>query len=111
MAEHRTPGPDDEEEPLANEQERGVSDEEFEDAEEDLDEDEEEESEDDDLNVGRDLAGDAAFTGEVGSEGGSRGDVEVERQRPRVMRGSESTTTGTPDEDTTFRDRKSGPGY
>jgi len=108
MAENRSQFPDDEE-PLIDEKERGSADEEFEDAEEDLDE--EEDADDDDLNVERNLISDVGFTGEVGSEGGSRGDVEVERKRPRVMRGSESTTTGTPDQDSTFRDRKSGPGY
>ena len=110
MAERGNQRPEDEE-PLFDEQERerGSADEEFEDADEDLDE--EDESEDEDLSVERDLISDAGYTGEIGSEGGSRGDVEVERKRPRVMRGSESTTTGTPDQDSTFRDRKSGPGY
>ena len=108
MAEDRNQRPKDED-PLLDEKERGSGDEEFEDAEEDLDE--EEDADDDDLTVERDLVSDVGFTGEVGSEGGSRGDVEEERKRPRVMRGSESTTPGTPDQDSTFRDRKSGPGY
>ncbi|RPJ63257.1 MAG: hypothetical protein EHM24_24665 [Acidobacteria bacterium] len=108
MADNRNIRPEDEE-PLRDEPERGSADEEFEDAEEDLDE--EDDADDEDLNVERDLISDVGFTSEVGSEGGSRGDVEVERKRPRVMRGSESTTTGEPDQDPTFRDRKSGPGY
>lgn len=107
MAEQRNQGTEDEE-PLIDDRERGVGDDEFEDAE---DEDEEEEIDDEDLNVGGDWIGDAEFTGEVGSEGGSRGDVEVERKNPRVLSGSESTTTGTADQSSSFRDRKSGPGY
>lgn len=107
MAEHRNQRRDDEE-PLADEQERGRADDDFEDPD-DIDEDEE--ADDEDLEAERDLISDATYTGEIGSEGGSRGDVEVERKRPRVMQGSESTTTGTPDQGGDFRDRKSGPGY
>ena len=107
MADHPIRRPEDED-PLLDEQESGSADEEFNETEEDMEEDEEE---DEDLDVERDLISDADFTGEVGSEGGSRGDVEVERRRPRVMRDSESTTTGTPDTESRFRDRKSGPGY
>jgi len=110
MAEHRSQHPEDED-PLFEEQERGSAHEESEDAHEDEDQDEDQEEDDQDLNAERDLIGDVGFTGEVGSEGGSGGDVEVERRRPRVVRGSESTTTGTPDEGITFKDRKSGPGY
>jgi len=108
MAEHRNHRPEDEN-PLPDEQERGSAEEELDDAEEEFDE--EEDADEEDLSVERDLISDATFTGEVGSEGGSDGDVEVERKRPRVTRGSESTTTGVPETDSTFRDRKSGPGF
>ena len=56
------------------------------------------------------LTHDRAFTTEVGSEGGSQGDMEVEEPRPRVLGGSEATTTGTSRQNPGFDDRHAGGG-
>lgn len=92
--------------------ERGIgeSEDEFDDDDEDGDEDEEEEDEDEDLDSPRGVADDRSFTSEIGSEGGSQGDIETER-KPRVMRGSEAGTTAeTGDERAAFHDRQAGSG-
>jgi hypothetical protein len=99
------PGADEEFHVPEEERERGIADdddEEFEDTEE-LDE----EDQDDDEVKG--LARERGFTGEIGSEGGSRGDLETERQK-RVMRGSEATTTARIVEQRRFSDRHAGGG-
>lgn len=102
----------------------GDEDEEFEDTEEgsergvgesdddfdDEDELDEEEEEDEDLESPRGTSEDRSFTSEIGSEGGSQGDMEAERRKPRVMRGSEATTTARTDEQTGFDDRRAGGG-
>ncbi len=90
--------------------ERGIgeSDEDFDDDDDELREEEEEE--DEDLDAPRGIADDRSFTAEIGSEGGSQGDTEADRRKPRVMRGSEATTTARTDEQTGFDDRKAGGG-
>jgi hypothetical protein len=88
--------------------ERGVgeSDDDFEDEDEleDVDED------DEDLDAPRGIGDDRSFTSEIGSEGGSQGDMESDRRKPRVMRGSEATTTARTDERREFDDRRAGGG-
>lgn len=83
-----------------DEGERGIAEdeEEFEDGDE-VDEEEEE-----------DIGEDRSFTSEIGSEGGSQGDMEAGRPKPRVMRGSEATTTAHTDERPRFDDRHEGGG-
>ncbi len=75
---------------------RGSSDDEFE-------EDDDIEGEDDDLDediVDEEASGgDRSFTHELGSEGGSAGDLELRRARAGVVRGSEATETGRPSAD------------
>jgi hypothetical protein len=87
--------------------ERGIAE-----SDEDFDEEDEldEEEEDEDLDSPRGAGDDRSFTSEVGSEGGSQGDMETERRKPRIMRGSEATTTARTDERTTFHDREAGGG-
>jgi|WetSurMetagenome_2_1015567.scaffolds.fasta_scaffold87912_1 hypothetical protein len=90
-------------------QERGVGEtgDEFDD-DEDLDE-ENEEDEDENL-ASAAIETDRQATAEIGSEGGSQGDLEAERRTPRVMRGSEATTTGVADERDDLVDRRAGGG-
>src|SRR5512146_2431584 len=89
----------------------GTDDEAFEDTE-DLDEDEEADDLDEDIRDEEASAGapDRSHTSEVGSEGGSPGDIEVERDRRPLTRGSEATTTARPKRETTFNDRPAGKG-
>ena len=105
-----------EDNPLFDEQPRGIADnEDFEELD-DLDDDLEDEDIDNPL--GREdqppseappPEGERGFTGEVGSEGGSAGDIEVERRR--TLRGSEATATAETDDAATLRDRRKGRGY
>ena len=96
------------------EEPRGADEEEFEDAEfedEDLDD---EDTGDEDIRAGDPMATDRRFTGEIGSEGGSPGDVEVASDRPSPLTGSEAGTTGRradDDNQPSFPDRQKGPGY
>jgi hypothetical protein len=65
---------------------------------------EEEETDEDEL-----MDEDREFSGEIGSEGGSRGTFERGRSQAGVARGSEATEIGRPSGDTTRkRDRKAG---
>jgi hypothetical protein len=108
MADEKRRSADEEEfEVPEDESERGIADdeEEFEDTDE-LDEDEEDEE---DLEE-KGIAEDRGFTSEIGSEGGSQGDLEVERRKPRVMQGSEASTTARTDETPRFDDRHAGGG-
>lgn len=111
----------DEDSPLFDEQPRGLADnEDFEEVE-DLDDEEELEDEDLDEPLGSEdrpghedepSPGERGFTGEVGSEGGSGGDMEVDRNRPGSLGGSEATTTiSDSDDDAGFADRRKGSGY
>lgn len=90
-----------------DESERGIAEdeEEFDDSDE-LDEDED----DEDLETEQGMGEDRSFTSEIGSEGGSQGDLEAERRTPRVMRGSEATSTARTDERPAFNDRHAGGG-
>jgi hypothetical protein len=90
-----------------DESERGIAEDEdeFEDTDE-LDDDEDED--DEDLKADEGLREDRTFTSEIGSEGGSQGDMEAERQKPRVMRGSEASTTARTVEQPRFDDRHAG---
>jgi hypothetical protein len=111
MPDEKRRRPDDEEfEVPEDESERGIAEDEdeFEDADE-LD-DEEEEDEDEDPDAEKGVGEDRGFTAEVGSEGGSQGDLEAKRRKPRVMRGSEATTTAKTDEEPRFDDRHAGGG-
>jgi hypothetical protein len=108
MAEKNNRPPDEEEFDVPeDDRERGIADEEeeFEDTEED-----EEEGDEEDLDLPRDLGQSRGFTSEIGSEGGSQGDLEETRRHPRVMRGSEATTTARVDERPGFDDRHAGGG-
>jgi hypothetical protein len=107
---------EDEDNPLFDEAPRGVAD--NEDFEEVDDLDEELEDEDLDDPKGRAIdedepsPGERGYTGEVGSEGGSRGDIEVDRNRPGTLGGSEATSTiSHADDEAGFGDRQKGPGY
>jgi hypothetical protein len=91
-----------------DESERGIA--EDEDEFEDTDELDEDEEEDEDLDAEKDIGEDRSFTSEIGSEGGSQGDMEADRRKPRVMRGSEATTTARTDERPRFDDRHAGGG-
>ena len=103
----------DEDNPLFDEGPRGVADnEDFEEVEE-LDEDIEDEDIDNPLGKEDQPPSEEApprggrgFTGEVGSEGGSGGEMEVKRDRRRALRGSEATTTAATGEDTSFHHRR-----
>lgn len=86
-----------------DEQERGIG-------ESDEDFDDEDDSDEEDLDTPRGIPDDRSFTSEIGSEGGSQGDMEVERRKPRVMRGSEATTTAETDRRTSADDRHAGGG-
>ena len=109
----------DEDNPLFDEEPRGVADNEDFAESQDLDEDLDEEDPNDPRGSERGPAGEdepspgeRGFTGEVGSEGGSRGDIEVERNRPGSLHGSESTSIiSGADDDAGFDDRRKGPGY
>ncbi len=71
------------------------SDEEF----EDVDNEEDDEDLDEDV-VDEEASGhDRHFTAEVGSEGGSAGELEQHRAQSVISRGSERTTTGRPSAD------------
>lgn len=84
--------------------ERGIAEE-----EDEFDEDaEEDEDEDDEMDLPRESGAAKEFTAEIGSEGGSAGDLESSRRQPRVMRGSEATTTAGLDEERRFDDRHAG---
>lgn len=100
--------PDDEYQNQDDEQERGIGDDEEEEFD-DTDDLDEEDEEDEDLDPPRGIGEDRGFSSEIGSEGGSQGDMEVER-RSRVMRGSEATTTAMTDQDRGFHDRHAGGG-
>lgn len=89
--------------------ERGIAEDEDEFEDEDEDTDEDEEDEEDDLEA-RGITSDRDFTAEIGSEGGSDGDMETERPHPGVLGGSEATTTARPDARPGFGDRQAGGG-
>jgi hypothetical protein len=81
----------------------GEDDEQFEDVDtedEDLDEDV----------IDEEASGqDHHFTAEIGSEGGSTGDLEERRAQSGIVRGSEATETGRPSSDAwETRDRRAG---
>lgn len=108
MADPTRRRPDEEEFDVPEEErERGVAeeDDEFEDTE-DLDEEEDEE----DIDSPKGMTSDRGFTSEVGSEGGSQGDLETRRRKPRVMQGSEATTTAEADRRSDRHDRRAGGG-
>ncbi len=65
-------------------------DEEFEDVET------EDENLDEDVHDEEAAGQDAHFTAEIGSEGGSAGDLQERRAQPGIARGSEATETGRP---------------
>lgn len=92
---------------------RGADEEEFD--EDEIDEedlDEEGEVGDEDIRADATIGSDRRFTGEIGSEGGSRGDVEVAHDRPGPLTGSEAGSTARPAHpQPSFRDRHNGPGY
>ena len=91
-----------------DEQERGIGE-----SDEDLDDEDEveDEEDEDDLDSPRGaVADDRGFTSEIGSEGGSPGERETDRRRPRVMRGSEATSTVWTNPRTSFDDRHAGGG-
>jgi hypothetical protein len=77
------------------------------DEEEDFEDEEEELDEDLDTERG---AMDRNFTAEIGSEGGSQGDLEKEQRRPHVTRGSEASSTALPADVPSFHDRHAGGG-
>ncbi len=81
--------------------------------EEDDDQFEDIESDDEDLDedvIDEEAAGqDRAFTAEIGSEGGSTGDLEERRAQSGIARGSEATETGRPSSRVSeLRDRRAG---
>ncbi len=98
MAEKRDRRPRNEEHPelMDDDDLRGSSDE----GDDEFEEDDDIEGEDDDLDediVDEEASGeDRSFTGEIGSEGGSAGDMELRRPRAGAVRGSEATETGRP---------------
>ncbi len=76
---------------------RTDEDEEFEDIDtEDEDESFEDEGDEDVVDEERSMPQDRNFTAEIGSEGGSRGTLETERDEAGISRGSEATETGRP---------------
>lgn len=101
MAEKRDRRPRNEEQPemLDDEELRGSSDE----GDEEFEDDDDVEGEDEDLDediVDEEASGaDRSFTNEIGSEGGSAGDLELRRAQAGVSRGSEATETGRPSAD------------
>ncbi|HSK10611.1 MAG TPA: hypothetical protein VK911_13610 [Vicinamibacterales bacterium] len=92
-------------------QPRGADEDEFEDVDADEEDLDEAEPGDEDIRAEDTTTTDRRFTAEVGSEGGSGGDIEVARDRPAPLTGSEATTTGKPDHNPSFPDRQKGPGY
>ncbi len=99
--------PHDDERGIGDDSERGVG--EDEDDFEDEEADESDEEDEDDLDA-EGVVEDRGFTAEIGSEGGSHGDIETGRRRPGVMEGSEATTTANPDARPGFDDRRAGGG-
>jgi hypothetical protein len=97
------PSDDDKDEGVRDEEEE--DDEEFEEGEdpdeEDVDADEDVRDEEE-----RKTSGDRAFTGEVGSVGGSKGTIEAERNRDVLTSGSEAGTTAQPPSEVRFDERK-----
>ncbi len=98
-----------------NEEQRDLDEQDVRDVGEDEDDDEFEdiESEDEDLDedvIDEEAAGqDRAFTAEIGSEGGSAGDLEERRAQSGIARGSEATETGRPSSRVSeLRDRRTG---
>ncbi len=98
-----------------NEEQRDLNDQDVRDEgqEEDDDQFEDVETEDEDLDedvLDEEAAGqDRAFTAEIGSEGGSAGDLEEHRAQSGIAHGSEATETGRPSSRTSeLRDRRAG---
>ncbi len=99
--------------PRNEEDERDLIEEDVTDTGEDDEQFEDIESEDEDLDedvIDEEAAGqDQHFTAEIGSEGGSAGDLEERRAQSGVARGSEATETGQPSSDVwQTRDRRAG---
>ncbi len=106
MPEDIPPKDDDEEfEDTGEGSERGVGD-----SEDEFDDDDEVDEDDENEDSPRGVGDDRSFTSEIGSEGGSQGDLEAERRRPRVTRGSEAGTTAETDELEAFHERRAGGG-
>ncbi len=99
--------------PRNEEDERDLIEEDTTDTGEDDDRFEDIDTEDEDLDedvINEEAAGqDDHFTDEIGSEGGSTGDLEERRAQSGIVRGSEATETGRPSSSVwETRDRRTG---
>ena len=96
-----------------SEEPRGGDEEEFD--EDELDDEDFDEGDvgDEDIRAREAFSTGERFTDEVGSEGGSQGDLEVASGRGQPLSGSEADTTGRPArrDRLSFEDRQKGPGY
>ena len=99
--------------PRNEQSERDLIDEDVTDTEENDEEFEDIDTEDEDLDedvIDEEASGqDRHFTAEIGSEGGSPGDLEERRAQSGIVRGSEATETGQPSSAAwKTRDRRAG---
>ncbi len=83
-------------------------DEEFEDVETEDEDESDEEMDEDVIDEEQALPEDRDFTAEIGSEGGSRGDLQTARNHAGMARGSEATETGRPSGDRRREERRPG---
>ncbi len=83
-------------------------DEEYEEVDSEDEDDSDEDMDEDILDEEQAMPEDRDFTAEIGSEGGSRGDLQMARNKAGIARGSEATETGRPSPDSRHRERRPG---